>query len=67
MNTTEQIRILKKAGFWLAKTGSKHDLYTNGMDIILVSRGQRIGHNTERSFKSKLRKILERQKNQRSA
>lgn len=56
MKRREMEKMLKEAGFWLKKVGSKHIVWTNGHDEISLSFGSKISPHTLASFKSKMRR-----------
>jgi len=42
MKQRDLIKKFEKAGWWLLKHGSNHDIYTNGIDIEPVPRHREI-------------------------
>ena len=59
MSKFHLIQKMKEAGFALYRAGTKHDLYSNGKEIISLSRGNKTSPNTLRSFEKKLRRAKE--------
>lgn len=54
----EAIRKLKQAGFRMKKAGTKHDLWTNGRNDIIVPKNSRITNiHSVRSLNSQIRKF----------
>lgn len=59
MNAREQRKLLKQAGFWFDRMGTRHDIWTNGKDTVPISYGAgRMSPNVLWSFKSKMRKAI---------
>jgi len=45
MKRRDLIKRLEKAGWWLKRHGSNHDLYTNGKRTEAISHTREIGEN----------------------
>lgn len=57
MKKREMEKLLKEAGFWKQKNGTRHEIWTNGKERIALSHGSsNVAPCTLKSFLSKVRR-----------
>jgi hypothetical protein len=64
MNYRDKVKLLKEAGFSFERRGTRHEIWTKGLEKIAISPMNRMSPCTLASFKSRMRKHI---KNDRQA